>query len=57
MSLADIHLAPMVGYFTMAEEGAALLKQQRKLSRWWSTISSVRPYQATRPQLPSRAQS
>lgn len=52
MSLADIHLAPMIGYFTMAEDGAALLKQQRRLGRWWSMISSRPAYLATRPQLP-----
>ena len=39
ISLADIHLAPMIGYFAMAEEGDALLKRHRKLSHWWSTMS------------------
>jgi glutathione S-transferase len=52
MSLADIHLAPMIGYFAMAEEGAGLLQWQPKLSRWWSTISARPSYLATRPQLP-----
>ena len=52
LSLADIHLAPMIGYFAMAEEGAALLKQQPKLSRWWSTIGSRQPYLTTKPKLP-----
>lgn len=52
LSLADIHLAPMISYFTIAEEGAALLKQQPKLGGWWSTITSRQPYLTTRPQLP-----
>ena len=52
ISLADIHLAPMIGYFAMAEEGDALLKTQRKLSNWWSTISARPAYRATRPRLP-----
>ena len=52
ISLADIHLAPMVGYFAMAEEGAALLKTQRKLSDWWSTMSARPAFRATWPRLP-----
>ena len=52
VSLADIHLAPMIGYFAMAEEGAALLKAQHKLSHWWSTMSARPAYRATKPGLP-----
>ena len=52
ISLADIHLAPMIGYFAMAEEGDALLKTQRKLSNWWSTMSARTAYRATMPRLP-----
>jgi glutathione S-transferase len=52
ISLADIHLAPMIGYFAMAEEGEALLKAHRKLSHWWSTLSARTNYRATMPQLP-----
>jgi glutathione S-transferase len=51
VSLADIHLAPMVGYFAMAAEGAALLKTQRKLSDWWSTMSARPAFRATMPRL------
>jgi glutathione S-transferase len=53
LSLADIHLAPMIGYFAMAAEGDALLKEQRKLSSWWSTMSAKGAYRATMPQLPA----
>jgi glutathione S-transferase len=52
LSLADIHLAPMIGYFAMAEEGEALLKRHRKLSHWWATISARTAYRATVPRLP-----
>jgi glutathione S-transferase len=52
LSLADIHLAPMIGYFAMADEGGALLEQQPKLSRWWSTMSLRAGYRATMPRLP-----
>src|SRR6266478_7458609 len=53
ISLADIHLAPMIGYFAMAEEGDALLKVQCKLSNWWSTMSARTAYRATKPRLPT----
>lgn len=52
LSLADIHLAPMIGYFAMAKEGEALLKRHRKLGHWWATISARTAYRATMPQLP-----
>jgi glutathione S-transferase len=52
LSLADIHLAPMISYFAMAEEGAALVKKHRKLSQWWSTMSARTTYRATMPRLP-----
>jgi len=52
LSLADLHLAPMIGYFVMADEGDALLRQQPKLGRWWSTMSRRAGYRATTPRLP-----
>ena len=53
LSLADIHLAPMIAYFAMAEEGEALLKTHRKLSHWWATMSARTAYRATMPQFPA----
>lgn len=52
LSLADIHLAPMIGYFAMAGEGEALLKRHRKLGHWWATMSARTAYRATMPRLP-----
>jgi glutathione S-transferase len=52
MSLADVHLAPMVGYFAMADEGAAVLERQPKLSNWWARMSARTAYRATAPKLP-----
>jgi glutathione S-transferase len=52
LSLADIHLAPMIGYFAMAKEGEALLKRHRKLCHWWAMISARTAYRATMPRLP-----
>ncbi len=52
LSLADLHFAPMIGYFTAAPDGANLFKQFPKLSRWWSNMK-VRPSQLeTDPGLP-----
>ena len=52
LSLADIHLAPMIGYFAMAKEGEALLNRHSKLGRWWATMSARPSYRATMPRLP-----
>jgi glutathione S-transferase len=52
-SLADVYLAPMIGYFTLVEEGSVLLQQHDRLAAWWSTFS-VRPtFLATTPRLPA----
>jgi len=52
ISLADIHLAPMIAYFAQAPEGADLLARYRKLAAWWDRLA-VRPSMvATDPGLP-----
>ena len=55
LSLADIHLAPMIGYFVLTDEGDALLKQHPNLTAWWSTMSARPAYRATTPTLPASA--
>jgi len=55
LSLADIHLAPMIGYFVLVDEGHALLQQHPKLSDWWSMMSPRAAYRATMPRLPASA--
>lgn len=52
LSLADIHLAPMVGYFVLAEQGRALLQEYPRLSQWWSELSNRSAFVATTPRLP-----
>jgi glutathione S-transferase len=52
LTLADIHLAPMIGYFAMAAEGSALLRDQPKLSAWWVTVSARSAFRETTPRLP-----
>jgi glutathione S-transferase len=52
LSLADIHLAPMIAYFTAAEDGRALFDRHDKLPAWWAAVSTRPAFVATRPQLP-----
>lgn len=53
ISLADIHLAPMIGYFARAPEGKDLLQKQLRLSAWWADFSKRAAFVATSPRLPS----
>ena len=50
-SLADIHLAPMMAYFTAAPEGACLLARYPLLSNWWSHWQKRDSVLATDPKL------
>jgi glutathione S-transferase len=52
LSLADIHLAPMIGYFVLVPEGAAILSGHRRLAQWWAATSQRAAFKATAPDLP-----
>ncbi|MBS7543722.1 glutathione S-transferase family protein [Ancylobacter oerskovii] len=39
LSLADLHVAPMIDYFVKAPEGAALLGDVPALADWWSRLA------------------
>lgn len=52
LSLADIYLAPMVGYFVLADEGRALLQRYPRLGEWWSELHNRSAFVATTPRLP-----
>jgi glutathione S-transferase len=52
LSLADIHLAPMIHYFVRAPEGGVLLQKHVRLSCWWSALSQRSAFVATMPRLP-----
>ena len=52
LSLADLHLAPMLAYFTAAPEGAAALAAQPKLARWWAAMRERESLKATDPGVP-----
>lgn len=41
LTLADCHLAPMIGYFAAAPEGAEMLAQYDALSAWWAAIRTA----------------
>lgn len=51
ITLADLHLIPMVDYFTRPAEGAGCLERFERLSRWWSAIRSRDSVIDTRPTL------
>jgi glutathione S-transferase len=51
VSLADVHLAPMIGYFSLAPEGADLLAACPRLQGWWDWIQARGSFVATDPGL------
>lgn len=55
LSLADCHLAPMIGYFTTLDEGERLLRHHAKLAAWWEAMSASPAMVETRPLLPPAA--
>jgi glutathione S-transferase len=52
VSLADLHLAPMMAYFTAAEEGTSMLRRHEKLSAWWELMRKRPAFIATEPPVP-----
>ncbi|MBS9476058.1 glutathione S-transferase family protein [Ancylobacter radicis] len=40
LSLADLHLAPMVAYFRLAPQGAAMMDRFPALAAWWSRMAA-----------------
>lgn len=52
LTLADLHLAPMIAYFTAASEGRSLLPNYRRLSAWWAFMQDRPSLGETDPGLP-----
>jgi glutathione S-transferase len=52
LTLADLHAAPILAYFAMAPEGAALLRRHDRLTRWLAAMEERPSMAATRPALP-----
>ncbi len=53
LSLADIHLAPMIAYFISDPGGDTLFKSHDRLCTWWSAMSQRKSVAETRPALPA----
>ncbi|WP_379072659.1 glutathione S-transferase family protein [Mesorhizobium sp. UC22_110] len=49
LTLADLHAAPMFGYFMQAEMSAAMLARYPALSDWWQSMQARASFLATRP--------
>ncbi len=52
-SLADAHVIPMIDYFLMVPEGAAMFIRYPKLTHWWDHIKERPSTISTRPILSS----
>jgi glutathione S-transferase len=48
-SLADLHVAPVMAYFSGTPEGQSLLAKSPKLSRWWQVMSARPSMAKTQP--------
>jgi glutathione S-transferase len=51
LSLADLHLAPVMAYFSGTPEGQARLPTYPNLARWWAAVSARPAMTRTQPQL------
>ena len=51
ISLADLHLAPVMDYFSQTPEGKKVLAGAPRLSRWWQAMSARPSVAKTRPKL------
>lgn len=53
LSLADMHLAAMMAYFTAAPEGEYMLSRSARLSNWWTAMKDRPSLIETEPGLPT----
>lgn len=51
LSLADLHVGPVIAYFSHTPEGQKLLAGTPKLSRWWKSFSARPSVVKTEPKL------
>lgn len=51
LTLADLHLAAMLAYGTLAPEGATLVEARPRLQRWWSEMKNRPSMRDTRSPL------
>jgi glutathione S-transferase len=53
LTLADLHAAPMIAYFRLAEEGATLLRDHPSLRSWWERIAARPSFRMVCPPPPA----
>jgi glutathione S-transferase len=51
ISLADLHLTPILDYFTRTDDGRAALSHHPRLSTWWERMEQRPSVAKTRPSL------
>jgi glutathione S-transferase len=51
LSLADLHVAPVMAYFSQTPEGQKALAEAPKLARWWQQMSQRPSMGKTQPKL------
>jgi glutathione S-transferase len=51
ISLADLHLVPIIDYFARTEDGRAVLGRHPRLSAWWQRMEQRPSVVKTRPNL------
>jgi glutathione S-transferase len=51
LSLADLHVAPVIAYFSQTPEGKSLLAKAPKLARWWEQMKTRPSMARTQPKL------
>lgn len=51
VSLADVHLAPVIAYYSQTPEGEQALKKHPKLAAWWSRVKDRPSFKSTAPKL------
>ena len=49
ISLADLHLIPILDYFARTDDGRAALARSSKLAAWWSRVEERPSVARTRP--------
>lgn len=52
LTLADVHLAPMISYFVELDDARTLFKRYERLSAWWAAVSMRTAFVETKPKLP-----
>lgn len=55
VSLADLHLAPMMGYFTSHPQGQVMVQDRAALQAWWAVLAQHSAYLDTDPGLATLA--